>query len=446
MSGGRPTVLCDRRVFQPWGPHLADNSNAMPKDRSALRAGILMLASIGLIVFVVISIKGLGWIKDPSDIHIAAFDLKTNVGGLRVGDEVRIGGFKVGDIRRITLRTRDEDPSRPPHIVVAFSVPRRYGVREDARLRVDGTLTGTSWLNFEDLGQGARLAPGTPLIGAPSTTSELLAKVVGLAPEVQGILADVHAKTIPALNSVLEDVKSTTVPRVNTTIDKIGATADSIRTTSDTTTALASDLRGAVKPILERYHAAADKAIAMMEAIRGMFGESSADFHTTVANLRKATDSVAARLPGMLAKIDTGLDGVNKSLAELHQTVLNAKELTATAKTVVVGNKGKIDGMIDSVKKAGDNLKAATAEVRHSPWRLLYKPGPGEVANLNIYDSARQFAEGANDLNNSVTALRDALKEGSTSEAELQALMQRVEKSFTNFKQVESKLIADVKE
>src|SRR5215218_6983114 len=98
----------------------------MPKNRSALRAGLLMIGSVALIICVVIGIKGLAWIRDRTVTHLVAFDLKTNIGGLRVGDEVRVGGFKVGEIKRITL-VKDNDPARDPYfILVAFSVPEKY--------------------------------------------------------------------------------------------------------------------------------------------------------------------------------------------------------------------------------------------------------------------------------------------------------------------------------
>src|SRR3954469_10892587 len=184
----------------------------MPKNRSALRAGLLMIGSVALIIAIVIGIKGLAWFRDRTVTHLVAFDLKTNIGGLRVGDEVRVGGFKVGEVKRITL-VKDNDQTRDPYfILVAFSVPERYSIRDDARIRVDGTLTGTSWLNFESLGKGSPLAAARPLAGAPASTTELLARVGGLAPEIQGMIADIRTKTLPALNGTLTDVQTKSVP------------------------------------------------------------------------------------------------------------------------------------------------------------------------------------------------------------------------------------------
>jgi ABC-type transporter Mla subunit MlaD len=418
----------------------------MAKNASALRSGALMLVSVGLIVAVVIGIKGLSWISDPVLTHLVAFDLKTDIGGLRIGDEVRIGGYQVGEIRKIMLRTPDQDPGRPPHIVIAFSMPKKYTIHQDAKIRVDGTLTGTSWLNFEDLGAGPPLPDNAVLIGAPSKTSELFAKVGGLAPEVQAIVSDVRTKTIPGVNAVIDDVRAKTVPKVNDAID-------SFKKTGDSATALTSDVRESYKPVIDKYYAVADKAIAMMEAIRAVFGDTHTDFRETMASLRKTTSAISEKMPGLLTKVDqsltkveTAIDGVNKALGEVQTTVSNAKDLSAGAKSVLLGNKSKLDATIDSIKKAGDNLKNATAEIRRSPWRLLYKPAPNEMANLNLYDSARQFAEGANDLNDASAALRDAIKGGQAGEEEIKKLMQQLDEKFGHFKEVEQKLWANVKE
>ncbi len=405
-----------------------------------------MLTSIGMVVGVIIAIKGTSYFSDAKVTHLVAFDLKTDIGGLRVGDEVRIGGFKVGEVERIILK-EDQDPRRPPYyLVIAISVPKKYSIREDAELRIGGTLTGTSWLNFEFLGKGNALPDEQVLIGRGSPTAELLVKAQSLEPRLNSILKQIDEQTVPNINGVVEDVKKNTVPLLNQTLDKYGKTADSA-------TALSNDIRSSYKPIIEKYNAVADKAVAMMESIRALFGDTTEDFRTTVANLRKATSAFSEKLPGMLTKIDgtlgkidTAVDQVNKSLVELHTTVVNAKEITGNAREVIVGNRSKIDGMIDSVKKAGDNLKNATAEVRRSPWRLLYKPAPGEVTNLTLYDSARQFAEGANDLNDAAAALRDAIKSGKGSEEELKPLIDKLEKSFSGFKEVEQKLWTDVKE
>jgi hypothetical protein len=68
------------------------------------------------------------------------------------------------------------------------------------------------------------------------------------------------------------------------------------------------------------------------------------------------------------------------------------------------------------------------------------------MANLNLYDAAREFAEGANDLNDASLALRDALQNQHADKDSVEKLMQRVNKSFDKFQEVEQRLWTRVKE
>ena len=107
---------------------------------------------------------------------------------------------------------------------------------------------------------------------------------------------------------------------------------------------------------------------------------------------------------------------------------------------------GNVIPLAGSVKEAGDNLKFATAEIRRSPWRLLYKPRPGEVANLNLFDAARDFAEGANNMSDAATALRDALKDPQANPDMIKKLVGQLDESFGKFQKVEDELWKRVKE
>src|SRR5205814_1579232 len=154
------------------------------------------------------------------------------------------------------------------------------------------------------------------------------------------------------------------------------------------------------------------------------------------------------KLPGIITKVESSIDGVQKALEDVQKTVANTRDISGSAKTLLAGNRGKLDGVIASVKTTADNLKAASAEIRRSPWRLLYQPKQDELSNLNLYDSARQFAEGANDLNDAAQALRDALKTGGADakKEEIDRLVERLKTSADNFHGVGQKLWQRVKD
>ena len=401
----------------------------MKSERNDLKAGIFILVSLMLIVAVIIAIKGIGRIIEPSQDATVVFSLSDDIGGLRAGGDVRIGGFKVGVVRRIELV---EPPGEAPRIVVRCAVPARFQIRKDARVRVQDTLTGASWLNFDSLGTpgGPLLASTDTLTGRPSAMSTLLASASDVAPEIR---------------DTVRDVRTVTVPKVNNAVDHYTLVAQH-------GTALIKHVRSKIDPIVERYYALADTAKDAAGHLRDIFGETKGDFKTSMANVSAATGTVKEKLPpimdkidGTLTKVQTAVDSANVALEDVKVTATNVKEVSASARSVIVGNRSKIDGMIASLKTTGDNLKYASAEIRRSPWRLLYKPAPGEVANLNLYDSARQFAEGANDLNDAASALRYALQDPDVTHDQVQGLVERLDKSFTSFSQIEKALWEQVK-
>jgi ABC-type transporter Mla subunit MlaD len=249
------------------------------------------------------------------------------------------------------------------------------------------------------------LADNTELTGHPSALAALEETLNTAGPE---------------LVNMIHTVKTTTLPNINAAVSKAPDAVASIRSAGD--------------------------------SISSILGDSTPDFRGTVANLHAITDNVKEKLPGMLQHFDTivvnattALDNASGTLADLKTSVANAKDITATARSVIVDNHGKLDGIIASLKGTSDNLKSASAEIRRSPWRLLYQPGPGELANLQLYDAARQFADGASGVNDAAIALHDALQDPNVDKAQLQKLVDHLNATFVNFDTVEDKLWKAVK-
>jgi phospholipid/cholesterol/gamma-HCH transport system substrate-binding protein len=406
----------------------------MKNERNALKAGIFMVVSLVLIISIIVGIKGFGRFAEPLQYRTVTFKLSDDVGGLRVGDDVRIGGAKVGAVRSIDVEPDKEQPS----VLVRFSMPKRYQLKEGARPRIQATLTGTAWINFETLGTGPALAENATIAGSPSETTELLAKLSSIAPTVQDIVSDVKTKTIP---------------KVNLALDKTAGTMDAFKETGVAAADVAKSLKSKIDGIVERYNKIIDTGTQAMVNIRDLFGDIKTDFRTTVANFSKLTGTLNEKLPPILDKVDNGLaklqgtvDNVNTLLEDVKAAAANTRDITATGRSVIVQNQGKLNRMISSLKVTADNLKGASAEVRRSPWRLLYKPQPGEMGNLTLFDSARQFAEGANDMNDAAQALRDALKDPNADKEQIQKLIDHLDQSFGKFNSVEQQLWKQVKD
>lgn len=384
----------------------------MNKNRNALLAGSFMLISIALIIGVVIAVRG--WSMENHVTRAVKFTLTDNISGLREGDDVRIGGHRVGVIKSIKLEKTEEGTRQ---ILVKFTIPQSADIRRDAHIAIESSVTGLANLNIDNFGAGSALGDKDVLIGSPSPLIAIL---------------DAAKQLAPNLNGAVTDLRQQTLPRVNTTIDNIKTQID---------------------PTATKYQALADRGSEALINIRDLFGDTKADFRTTIANLAESTTAIREKIRGILDKVDNvmtkigpSLDSAQAALEDIKTTAANVRDISASSRSILVTNRTKIDGIIGSLKVTGDNLKFATAEIRRSPWRLLYKPGAGEMSNLNIYDTARQFAEGANDLNDAASALRDSIKDPGATQDDLKKLIEKLDKSFAKFNEVETQLWKEVKE
>ncbi|HEX4123626.1 MAG TPA: hypothetical protein VHY37_02805 [Tepidisphaeraceae bacterium] len=378
----------------------------MKSDRNAFIAGLFMFCCFLLAAGVLIEIKGFPGVVMPLQTLKVRFSLHDDISGLRAGDDVRLGGWKVGSVQSIAVDTSAPEAS----LLVAISLPAKYVLHPSAIVGVQSSLTGSVCLNIEKLGEGPPLANGQDLTGSPSPMSTLYASIQKAGPDIAAITSSVRNQTVPEINRLVQHVD-----------DEIA-------------------------PIIGRYDTVADKAANTMTQAGSLLGDTKPDIRGTLAHLNVITADVQEKLPPILDKISTSLDSARGALQDAKATLSNASALSATARSIVVDNQSKFNEIIDSIKATGENLKAGSVEIRHSPWRLLYKPAPNEMGNINLYDSTRQFADGAESLDSAASALRDALRDPNADPKQLQKLMKQLDQAFDNFNQVEQKLWSSVKE
>lgn len=425
----------------------------MVKQRNALKAGIFIVVSMALVFAVVVGIRGIAGLTEELQLRTVTFELRDDLAGLNVGDDVRIGGFKVGDVRKIQIIGMNDErvKGRGKHddqamILVTFGLPKRFELREGAEIGIQTTVTEKTCLNISKLGLGTPLPAEVALVGQPSALGQVMADLKQMSPMIRATVADIHTKTVPGVNQILADVQTQTIPTVNRTVVAYKATADA-------GTDFLVELRASFKPVIDRYYAVAGSTKGMMEEVRAMFGDTKLDFRGTMANLNSATGTLKDRLPGLLQQVDgvlgdgqLAIKGAAEAMEDIKGTAANAKHLTGTAKVLLAGNKAKMDGMIKALNLTANNLELGSAEIRSRPWRLLYSPKKGEVSNLALFDAAREFAKGAGELNDAAQALRDAVNAQEDDPAKLEKLKTQLEQSFGRFGEMEQKLWESVKE
>jgi ABC-type transporter Mla subunit MlaD len=385
----------------------------MNRIRNELKAGAFIIITFVLAVGVIIWIRGAN--MGATQIRTITFKISDDLGGLQVGDDVRLGGYKIGIIKDISAGNLDRPDA---NLLVTITLPAHYVLHGNAVIGVQTGLTGVTDLNIQDVGSGPPLPAGASLAGRSDPKTALLASLGTMGPH---------------LESAVSQIESQTVPKVNQAVDSARA--------------LIVHADAQVGPVVGRYNKVADNASAAMGQINDLMGDTKPDIRGTMKNLNAATGTIKQKLPDLMeqfsalaAKVNTSLTTAQSALLDVQKSAANATEITSTLRTVIVDNHGKLDGMITSLKTTSDNLKEASIELRHSPWRLLYKPTPAEAGNMNLYDSARAFADGANSLSDASAALRDAMHDPHADRAQLQKLIANLDVSFNHFQQVENKL------
>ena len=89
-------------------------------------------------------------------------------------------------------------------------------------------------------------------------------------------------------------------------------------------------------------------------------------------------------------------------------------------------------------------LKAGSKEIRLNPWLLLYTPNPSEVAQADLFGTARAFSDAAGRLDDAVARLEVISQDGKPGTPERQEEVERIrvqlEETFRKFTEVEQKL------
>ena len=235
-----------------------------------------MLFSLALIIFIIIAISGAAKFTESFTTYSVAFALSDDIGGLRPGDDVRVGGLKVGSVRELQV-----DLDRQA-IMVYIELPSKYTVNVDTGVYVQHGLTGSSGINIDSFGKGPRLAPGDSLVGQPDQLTGLMHTLAALKPDIRTVVMNIEAGSV----------------KLNADLDKIGQTADSFTATGMSADSTVQNLRVRVPEIIDRYESIVDSANHMLDAIQDFFGPSSHDFRQTVANLNRATGSLPRSASG----------------------------------------------------------------------------------------------------------------------------------------------------
>ena len=179
-----------------------------------------------------------------------------------------------------------------------------------------------------------------------------------------------------------------------------------------------------------------------------------AKVHTSIDDINHMTGQAKSRMPAIVKNVEVTTEKMREyveyDLAELlislRQTGTNIlklsqdfRELSQTSREIITMNRDNIDEMIDNMAAVSADLKAAAREIRRNPWRLLYRPKEGEVETQDLFDAARSFAVGAEQLDQALAKLKAADPETLGPE-QMKRIRVHLEQSFERFNRAEQTL------
>ena len=376
----------------------------MKNKRHAFYAGAFIITSLVLALAIILYVTGVGGLFGDGRTHGARFDLAEGVSGLTEGAMVRLGGVDVGSVESVDVI---DDGDGEAHVEVRFSIPERYTLRRGAVVEVGTQLTGDAYLAVTALGSGEPLAVGELVQGERSDLESLLADLRDVAPATKRAVERFADDVLPEMEAGLADLRVTSAR-------------------------------------LRDVAASADRTVAVLgDAV----AENRSDLRVAVEGMRDLADFGKRRLPETLDRLDATLANAREwtaagqeTLAQVDRVVAEAGEVTGAARTFLVENRPKLTSAVTALKSAGVEAEAVLAEIRRSPWRLLHKPGPGELQNQDLFAAAREFADGARELNEAAASLEAASGELPLETSEVQRMLNELRASFERFERVEDEL------
>ncbi len=376
-------------------------------DKNAFKAGLFIVATVALFFAILWLVSG-RTVAGGTE-RTVVFNLQADVAGLAPGSEVRLGGKNVGEVLNVEF---DDDYNR---VLVKIALPDDVPLKNGATAQVQSTLTGITWINVNQLGDGADLPKDEPIVGTSGALNELLAALGEAVPELKSAIEDIRQQTLPAatetLAGILDAANSVTMIIGDETMnDDLRQTLANLRQTSEAMPQLIDDSQKLVT-----------SATAAVDSVRSTVEETGSTLSSVLVKADDAATDVKAAASGAAGAV-------------------------AEVSSLIRRNRPQLGLIIDRLANTGRTLELASAEIRRSPWRLLYQPSGGQRESLDLYDAARRFAEGANALQDAAVALEGVADDPQADEQAVRDVLDRVRARFDEYEEAERVLFERIRE
>jgi ABC-type transporter Mla subunit MlaD len=423
------------------------------KQHNELLAGVVVLGALGLALAIVVWLGAAKVFATRGQfVYFYANQADASV-GLTGGSTITVNNLPVGKIVDIVIST-----TAAPTLYIGQLDRADLRVRADGKVQVVSGMLGGSTLAITSYG-----TLDQPLADNPQ-------HAIRISGGLDQAISDLSAAATKVGDVVTRELDAGSTASV---LGKAHAALDGLRKASDDVSRLAANVANETQAdrqnsLMAKAHHSADDVnkltaglaaqtdpttqgtlMAKLHTVADDVGSMASDARPKVAKSLTAIESVATQMDAYtkkdVAELLTSLRDVNTRVLAVAS---NLQVVSQQAKELVLVNRDKVDESIDNLTQVSADLKATAKEVRRNPWRLLYTPKPGEVNTQNIYDAARNFSNGAEQIDQALgklLALSKAHPQGvPADDPELAKIRKQLQDSFGNFSKVEQALWNEV--
>jgi ABC-type transporter Mla subunit MlaD len=369
---------------------------------NGIRAGIFVgstLVLLGAVSFILSKTDFSG-----KSHYVIRFTTTEGVSGLNVGSDVRVGGMLAGKVEAVTPDfPKDGGPLKHIDVTISLAsdVQLRWAPNERERsamaMRVPSLLGNSASINFVRVGDET-MPLVKPVDADPQSRIDafegggMLAALVG---------PDNAEKARQMINKAADtmDYLNRTIPAaydrdIGPTLANANAMVADLRRNYD------ANWRNQIGETLAGAASATGRVDTLLKDNDAAIRSSLSNAASTLENTRQMTDELRQKgMPKLLALLDDGAKAA-QSLSDALGQVQQA----------MVTSLPSLEDFLENSRQMAAQLKLAAIEVRHSPWKILHQPDPGEVAHENLYDAARAFAMATDDLRAAGATLQQAVE------------------------------------
>jgi ABC-type transporter Mla subunit MlaD len=407
--------------------------------RNRVVAGAFLLVALAAGLTVLVLVGGWEtWTREVQAVNVR-FKAAPNV---KIGNPVLLAGHPIGRVEKTRLveAARPVGAARPTcyMVEVTMSLPKEYTIHKDARILISQALVGQSAvLNIEDVGFDEEVTDF--IVGGEASPFAGAASEVGIGDKERRSVGEI-IENIRTVTATLKTDFPGVIEKVKAAGDNLAEGTKKAKETIAEMKDMLDENRESVKAAVANAKGATEHVVATTQNIQALVAENRDDIHQAIVHARSAVENIDKESAAIIANVRAGS-------ADLKTAVADFKIIAGDAKALVATNRGNIATTLQNFRETSDHLLALSKEVRRAPWRLFATPDKKEVESLNLYDSARAFAQAATDIQTCADTLQvmiEARKEGVAVNPDiLQGMLKRLEETFARYQEAEKALLKE---